>query len=63
MPPDVLATVFDPFVTTKGPDRGTGLGLSIVYGIIQDHNGTIEVTSEPDEGTTFVITLPMEATP
>jgi PAS domain S-box-containing protein len=52
--------VFDPFFTTKGPSRGTGLGLSICYSIIKDHGGTIEVESEKDKGTKFIITLPVE---
>jgi PAS domain S-box-containing protein len=52
--------VFDPFFTTKGPSRGTGLGLSICYSIIKDHGGTIEVESEKDKGTKFIINLPVE---
>jgi signal transduction histidine kinase len=52
--------VFDPFFTTKGPSRGTGLGLSICYSIIKDHGGTIEVESEKDKGTKFIIILPVE---
>jgi signal transduction histidine kinase len=51
-----LPNIFDPFFTTK-PD-GTGLGLSLSYGIIQDHQGTVDVQSEPGRGTTFVLTLP-----
>lgn len=53
-----LAKVFDPFFTTKEPGEGTGLGLSIVYSIIESHNGVIEVSSEPGEGTEFFIHLP-----
>ncbi len=52
--------VFDPFFTTKGPTRGTGLGLSICYSIIKDHGGTIEIDSEKDRGTRFIIKIPME---
>jgi PAS domain S-box-containing protein len=51
-----LPHIFDPFFTTK--DQGTGLGLSVAHGIILEHGGSIDVTSEPDRGTTFTITLP-----
>jgi two-component system NtrC family sensor kinase len=52
-----LPHIFEPFFTTKDPGQGTGLGLSITYGIIQKHNGLIDVESKPGEGTTFIITL------
>ena len=55
IPEEILPRIFEPFVSTK---ESTGLGLSVVYGIIQQHQGEIEVESEPDRGTTFVITLP-----
>ena len=51
-----LPHIFDPFFTTK--DQGTGLGLSVAHGIILEHGGSIDVTSEPGRGTTFTITLP-----
>ncbi len=57
IPPDVLPRIFEPFYTTKGPDRGTGLGLAIAYGIIADHHGRLDVRSEPGE-TVFRILLP-----
>ena len=55
IPEEILPRIFEPFVSTK---ESTGLGLSVVYGIIQQHQGEIEVESEPNRGTTFVITLP-----
>lgn len=53
-----LPHIFEPFFTTKDPGQGTGLGLSITYGIIEKHNGFIDVESTPGNGTTFIITLP-----
>jgi PAS domain S-box-containing protein len=58
--PRDLKKVFDPFFTTRGDEGGTGLGLSICHGIIEEHGGRISVASEPDEGTTFTISLPLE---
>ena len=56
MPPDVLQRAFEPFYTTKA--RGTGLGLSICKRIVEAHEGTIKVESEPNQGTRVIIDLP-----
>jgi two-component system NtrC family sensor kinase len=57
---DDLRHIFDPFFTTKGPGHGTGLGLVICQRIVKAHQGSIEVQSEMGQGTTFLITLPVE---
>jgi PAS domain S-box-containing protein len=57
IPAEELSKIFDPFFTTKS--SGTGLGLSVSYGIIQDHGGTVDVTSEPGRGTRFTLSFPV----
>jgi len=58
--PEVLPKIFDPFFTTKPVGEGTGLGLSIVHKIIHSHGGSINVRSNPGQGTTFAISLPID---
>jgi signal transduction histidine kinase len=58
MPPEVLAEMFTPFFTTKGPGKGTGLGLSISHGIVDEHGGRLFAESHPGRGTRVVLRLP-----
>ena len=60
IPEEQLSRVFDPFFTTKEIGTGTGLGLSLCYGIIKQHDGTIEISSTPEKGTTVTIQIPIK---
>lgn len=57
IPKENLNRIFDPFFSTKG-QKGNGLGLSVIWGIVDNHDGTINVKSEVNNGTTFIIRLP-----
>ncbi|OKO82049.1 PAS domain S-box protein [Bradyrhizobium sp. AS23.2] len=63
IPANMLAKVFDPFFTSKGPGKGTGLGLSMVYGFIKQSAGHIKIYSEEGHGTTIRMYLPPGKTP
>ncbi|MFO7445850.1 MAG: ATP-binding protein [Ignavibacteriaceae bacterium] len=58
IPRENISKIYEPFYSTKG-QKGTGLGLSVIWGIIDNHNGTINVESELNKGTTFTIHLPI----
>jgi len=60
IPPENVSKIFDPFFTTKSEGKGVGLGLAVSYGIVQAHGGEIEVKSQSGEGSTFVVSLPLE---
>jgi CheY-like chemotaxis protein len=59
MPSHVLDRIFDPFFTTKEIGEGTGMGLSVVHGIVGSYRGAIAACSDPDEGSTFKVYLPV----
>jgi len=58
--PENMSKIFTPFYTSKEATKGTGLGLSVSLGIAESHNGTIEVESRQDQGSTFSLVLPTE---
>ena len=59
VPEENLARIYEPFFSTKEEGKGVGLGLAVVYGIVQAHGATIDVSSTPGEGTTFVVRFPL----
>lgn len=63
IPPEVLPHIFEPFFSTKQKESGVGLGLAVVYGIIQQHGGSIEAESQPGRGTTFHVRVPKRPPP
>jgi PAS domain S-box-containing protein len=62
IPNEYLARIYDPFFTTKAMNQGTGLGLSITYGIVREHEGSIDCESQLGQGTRFVLSLPLART-
>jgi signal transduction histidine kinase len=59
IPEENISRLFEPFFTTKKKGKGVGLGLSVVYGIIQEHQGTIGVSGDQGKGASFTIELPV----
>ena len=59
MKKELVRRVFEPFYTTKGVGKGTGLGLAMVYGMVKAHSGFIQINSQPAEGTTLKVFLPV----
>jgi two-component system, NtrC family, sensor kinase len=62
IPNEYMARIYDPFFTTKAMNQGTGLGLSITYGIVREHEGSIDCDSQVGQGTRFVLSLPLART-
>ena len=58
MEPEIIERIFDPYFTTKEPDKGSGMGLAVVHGIVKSHGGTMTVESRVGEGTTFHVFFP-----
>jgi signal transduction histidine kinase len=60
IPDEIITKIFDPFFTTKEVGQGTGLGLSIAYNTIKKHSGKIQVLSTINEGSEFIIEIPLK---
>ena len=58
IPKDLRKHVFEPFFTTKKDGKGTGIGLTVVKRMVEEHGGWIQVQSEEEKGTTFIMNLP-----
>ncbi|MEK6715493.1 MAG: ATP-binding protein [Candidatus Omnitrophota bacterium] len=63
IPQENIPRIFEPFFTTKPIEKGSGLGLAMCYDIIERYNGNIGLESKPGQGTTFTISIPLEASP
>ena len=62
IPEKIRDSIFDPFFTTKEVGKGTGLGLAVTYSLVQKMNGTIEVESKQNQGSLFIVTIPISET-
>jgi signal transduction histidine kinase len=61
IPDEALAKIFEPFFTSKPRGKGSGLGLAVAKGIVSDHGGRIDVSTEVGKGTEFLVSFPIEA--